>query len=45
MYDKIVPHLGHTIEVVSYGWGQNVSVECVDCHEVIVDADRDEDSD
>jgi len=52
-YEKIANHIGHNIEVASYGgklehllnqpseiW--NVAVECMDCHEVIVDADKDE---
>ena len=40
MYDKIVKHIGHNIEVASYGDPiLNVAVECMDCYEVIVDAD------
>ena len=40
MYDKIVKHIGHNIEVASYGDPiVNVAVECMDCNEVIVDAD------
>ncbi len=49
MFDQaklvLLPHLGHTIEVVDYGtdWARddrevvNFSVECVDCHEVLID--------
>ena len=44
MYEKIARHIGHNIEVATYGngWGDivNVAVECMDCHEVIVDADN-----
>ncbi len=54
MYEKIVNHIGHNIEVASYGNPTykpadtvlltndivNVAVECMDCHEVIVDADN-----
>jgi hypothetical protein len=51
MYEKIVSHIGHNIEVASYGGKLehllnqpseivNVAVECMDCHEVIVDADN-----
>ena len=50
MYEKIARHIGHSIEVASYGGKLehllnqpseivNVAVECMDCHEVIVDAD------
>ena len=56
MYDKIIKHLDHNIEVASYGNPTykpadtvfltndivNVAVECVDCYEVIVDADKEE---
>jgi hypothetical protein len=41
MYEKIANHIGHNIEVASYGDPiLNVAVECMDCHEVIVDADN-----
>ena len=40
MYEKIARHIGHNIEVGSYGDPiVNVAVECMDCHEVIADAD------
>ena len=53
MYEKIANHIGHNIEVASYGNPTykpsdtvfltndivNVAVECMDCYEVIVDAD------
>ena len=43
MFDKIVKHLDHNIEVASYGDPiVNVAVECMDCYEVIVDADNEE---
>ena len=56
MYEKIANHIGHNIEVASYGNPTykpsdtvcltndivNVAVECMDCYEVIVDADKDE---
>jgi hypothetical protein len=46
MYEKITRHIGHNIEVASYGeWLSevvNVAVECMDCYEVIVDADNEE---
>ena len=51
MYEKIARHIGHNTEVAYYGnlnaeyLNQpseivNVAVECMDCHEVIVDADN-----
>jgi len=59
MFDKIARHIGHNIEVASYGNHNykpadngvenlpaeeivNVAVECMDCYEVIVDADNEE---
>jgi hypothetical protein len=46
MYEKIANHIGHNIEVASYGNPTfdivNVAVECMDCYEVIVDADKEE---
>ena len=53
MYEKIARHIDHNIEVAYYGnlnaeyLNQpseivNVAVECVDCHEVIVDAENPE---
>ena len=43
MYEKIARHLDHNIEVASYGDPiLNVAVECMDCHEVVVDADNEE---
>ena len=59
MYEKIARHIGHSIEVASYGNLNykpadngvenlpaeeivNVAVECMDCYEVIVDADNEE---
>ena len=39
MYEKIARHIGHNIEVATYGDPiVNVAVECMDCHEVLVDA-------
>jgi hypothetical protein len=39
---KVTHHIGHNVEIVTYGnatrvW--NVSIECVDCGEVIYDED------
>lgn len=43
---KALNHVGHMIEVASYGPDNdpvNIAVECMDCGEVIVDADIDPD--
>jgi hypothetical protein len=38
--EKALAHVGHNIEVATYGSPPvNVAVECIDCFEVIVDAD------
>jgi len=40
LYQKILEHLGHTIEIASYGQGLNVAIECIDCYVVIIDRDH-----
>lgn len=43
LYEKLQPHVGHRIECVTYGGGRDtvsVAVECVQCNEVLVDADK-----
>ena len=44
MYEKINNHFGCNIEVARYGRDcgrtENVTVECTDCNEVLVDADN-----
>lgn len=48
-YKELKRHLGHKIVCVAYGgdgeepW--NVSIECEDCNEVLLDYDREEDDD
>lgn len=39
MYDFLIKHVGHKVEVVKYG-EENVSIECVDCNEVLVSKDK-----
>ena len=42
-FNKLLSHAGHRIEIVTYGTLddiRNVSIECVDCNEVIVDMDN-----
>ena len=38
-HDKYKQHLGHKIECVQYGDGQNISIECIECCEVLDDAE------
>jgi len=45
LYEKFKEHVGHAIEIVTYGsddddW--NCSIECVTCHVVIISANDDE---
>ena len=44
MYEKIIRHTGHKIVVARYGRDfyrtENVTVECEECNEVLVDADN-----
>lgn len=39
--DRALRHLGHKVEVALYA-GENVAIECLDCGEVIVDANLSE---
>ncbi len=41
-YEQLRNHIGHTIECVEYGGGDNIAVECVDCCEVLLDFDAPE---
>jgi hypothetical protein len=39
-YDHLREHIGHEVVCVCYGPGQdpdNISIECEDCHVVLVD--------
>lgn len=40
LYDKILQHWGHKVEIANYAEGANVAVECLDCNEVIVDVNK-----
>jgi hypothetical protein len=35
-YESLKNHVGHNIECVTYG-DENVSIECIDCNEVLID--------
>jgi hypothetical protein len=39
--EKLLNHVGHNIEIATYGKDApvNVSIECIDCYEVIYDVD------
>lgn len=43
-FSELVHHVGHELECVTYA-GLNVAVECVTCGTVLMDADREGDSD
>ena len=42
MFENLMAHIGHNIEIVTYGMNEpvNVSIECIDCCEVLYSADR-----
>ncbi|MDD4804462.1 MAG: hypothetical protein PHN69_04740 [Candidatus Pacebacteria bacterium] len=40
MYKKLKNHIGHEIECVQYGDGENISIECLCCNEVLIDIDK-----
>jgi hypothetical protein len=39
-FERLRSHIGHNIEVAAYGDNLNVSVECVDCYEVLYSLDN-----
>ena len=42
-FEDLIKHVGHKIECDEYGGpndGWNVTLECVDCHEVLVSFDN-----
>lgn len=43
-FEELCLHQGHVIRVVTYGWPieQNVSIECADCNQVLIDFEREE---
>lgn len=40
IYTKIKEHIGHNIVCAYYGEYENVTVECLKCNEVIIDANK-----
>lgn len=41
-FEELAQHQGHSVEVVVYGDNLNCAVECVECAEVLLDFDNDE---
>lgn len=39
-YKELARHLGHAVEVSSYGDLENVAIECLDCFEILLDYDK-----
>ena len=39
LFEALKKHIGHDVEISEYGDMQNVSLECFDCNEVILDAE------
>lgn len=42
LWNALLEHAGHNVEIVTYGdteYPANVSLECTDCNEVILDAE------
>ena len=39
-YTDLRGHLGHQIQVATYGGNQNVAIECATCFEVLLDYDN-----
>ena len=39
-FDRLCSHAGHEIEIATYGNDYNVSIECIDCHEVLHSLDN-----
>lgn len=39
-FEDLAAHVGHEVEIVTYGGDLNVAIECVECSEVLLDFDR-----
>ena len=39
-YTDLRGHLGHQIQVASFGWNRKVAIECATCFEVLLDYDN-----
>ncbi len=43
-YEKLLAHIGHKLTVADYGDGEELAVECEDCHTVLyTEEDEEED--
>ena len=44
--ERLLPHAAHEIQIAWYGKQKNnpwsIAVECMDCHEVLIDFEREE---
>lgn len=40
--DRLENHIGHSVELTSYGNGECFSIECMDCNEVLYSTDAEE---
>lgn len=48
MYNRLRPHIGHTLECVAYGDydnPQDICIECIDCNEVLISVETLEEED
>lgn len=39
-YKELLWHKGHKIVCITYGWDENVAIECETCNEVLLDFDK-----
>lgn len=39
LWNKLAAHIGHDVEIVTYGNGMDICLECLDCGEIILDAE------
>lgn len=47
-FNDLIAHAGHAIAIMQYGDGEetlNVAIECLDCNEVLLDYDIEEQED
>jgi hypothetical protein len=44
-YADLSAHQGHNLTVALYGEGVNVAIECEECHEVLLDYDKEGEGD
>lgn len=42
MYEKLIDHVGHEIEITTYADGEEVVVYCGDCHILLVCVEKED---